>query len=49
MVIDGKPVWIRPKFAKPVGHLLQNSIEELTVMAGTQIIDKFWEEDQRCF
>ena len=41
VVVNGKTVWLRPKFTKTVTHTLPDK-KKLTVKAGTQIIDRIW-------
>ena len=42
----GKPVWVKPKFAKVVTHVLPDG-RSLRVKAGTQVIDRFWEHARK--
>lgn len=41
MTVNGKQVWVNPKYTKVWTHQLPNG-KALKVKAGTQIIDRFW-------
>lgn len=41
VVLDGKPVWLKPAFTKVLEHTLPG-IGKVRVKASTQIIDRFW-------
>lgn len=42
-IINGKAVWVRPKYVKVVKHKLPSTSTTLFAKAGTQVIDRFWQ------